>query len=73
MCTEKEYNLINKYFNSFGFKVELDRYNYPETELINFETLSYKNIEIDDKTVLNDLKFPIRCNEDVFVIYFYNI
>ena len=30
-------------------------------------------IEIDDKTVLNDLKFPIRCNEDVFVIYFYNI
>lgn len=70
MCTEKEYNLINQYFNSFGFEVELDRYNYPESELIDFEQISYKNIEIESDTKLEHLKLPLKCGEDIFVVYF---
>lgn len=75
MCTDREYNLMNKYFASFGFKLELDRYDYPETELVDFDSMSYKNIDESKRKdmKLQDYKLPLRCNRDVFVIYFFMI
>lgn len=72
MCTDKEYTLVKKYFESFGFKIELDIYDYETQAIIDFESMSYKNIDYDNNPNLNlqDLEFPLKCDKNIYVISF---
>lgn len=70
LCTDTEFNLINKYMRSMGFKVIIDRYTEEDKNIINFEDMSYKNKNIHNAMPLKTLKLPLNCGNNIFVISF---
>ena len=68
--TDKEMNKMKCYTESIGFHLIIDVYSDPETRLLDFNLMNYKNTKINHNTPLKELKFPIRCGANVFVISF---
>lgn len=74
MCTDTEFDHINKYMNSMGFQLIIDRYSSDDIAVIDFEGMSYRNKQIHNAMPLKTLKLPLNCGNNVFVISFdYNI
>ena len=70
LCTDTEFKHIDKYMRSMGFKVIIDRYTEEDKNIINFEDMSYKNKNIHNAMPLKELKLPLNCGRDIFVISF---
>ena len=68
--TDIEFNIINRYCKSIGFNMNLERFCQEEKQLINFNKMNYKNIDINQSTPLNKLKLPLDCGENIFVFSF---
>lgn len=68
--TDREINKMKEYTNSIGFELIIDLYSDPDTNMINFNRMNYKNINIKPQTKLKELKLPLRCGSNVFVISF---
>jgi hypothetical protein len=70
LCTEKEYNLMNSYFNSIGYSIYFKKYTEQEAIYIDFDKIDYRKQIINKNTALNTLKFVIKCNTNIFCIGF---
>lgn len=74
--TDNDLSLVNKYFNSIGFKYNLQNYNYNQTSLqqINYlQNNKYSNYTITPSTRLDELFFVLKCNDTIFKINFEQI
>lgn len=69
-ATDKELDLMKKYFASFGLELIIDRYDEQDTMVIDFDAINYKNITINDDTKLEELALPLKCGINIFVIKF---
>ena len=69
-CTDTEINMINNYCKSIGFTMYIDKYTGDDTRIVDFHSMSYQNININDNTQLKELKLPLNCKKNVYVIYF---
>lgn len=61
---------FNKYFNSFGFELNI---NIEPFDIINgnkYEYMKYDKININSNTKLNELKLPFLSNDIVYIISF---
>lgn len=70
LATDKEFNLMIEYFESFGIKLIIDKYNEYDMMRIDFDEMKYTNKDINDDTHLNELALPLKCNQYIFVIKF---
>ena len=68
--TDIEFNIMNRYCKSIGFNMIIERFCQEEKQLINFNKMSYKNIDINQSTPLAKLKLPLDCGENIFVFSF---
>lgn len=68
--TDEDFELVNRYYNSFYFKCMYVIYSAETTQHVNFNKLSYKNMKITKETRLSDLALPIMVKDKVFVIGF---
>jgi len=66
----EQFTKVNQYFNSFGFDTSYVVYPKESEHVINFSELSYKNTEITNETKLEDLCFPIKVHDKIYVIGF---
>lgn len=74
--TDNDLSLVNKYFNSIGFKYNLQNHNYNQTSLqqINYlQNNKYSNYTITSSTRLDELFFVLKCNDTIFKISFEQI
>ena len=72
MCTDTELDIINKYCQSIGFKVIIDKYDPGDSQYIDFNAMYYKNIKITQQTVLRELHLTMHCKKNIYVITFAN-
>lgn len=68
--TDEDFELVNRYYNSFYFKCMYVIYSAETAQHVNFNKLSYKNMKITKETRLSDLALPIMVKDKVFVIGF---
>jgi len=67
--TEVHIRDINQRFNSLGFTCNIQVFN-SVGEYFNSGIKSYKDIEINKSTMLNELYFSLKCNNYIYVINF---
>lgn len=60
--------LLENYFKSFGIVLITNVYNELQYSLSNIRT--YKEINIDKNTKLDELVFSIKCVDDIYTISF---
>lgn len=68
--SDEDFEIVNRYYNSFYFKCMYVVYPIETTQHVDFNKLSYKNVKITKETRLSDLALPIMVKEKVFVIGF---
>ncbi len=68
--SNEDFEMVNKYYNSFYFKCMYVVYSAEAAQHVNFNKLSYKNMKITKETRLSDLALPIMVKDKVFVIGF---
>jgi hypothetical protein len=61
---------LNNYFNSFGFDTSYIVYPEEMENVIDFNKLSYRNTIINNNTKIEDLCFPIKVYDKIYVIGF---
>jgi hypothetical protein len=66
----QQFAKINDYFNSFGFNTSYVVYPQEMESVIDFNSLSYKNITITSDTKIEDLCFPIKVYNNIYVVGF---
>lgn len=70
---KNEINYINKYFESFGFNININIYDY---NIIDFDTQTYllnnkyDNYSINKKTKLSELFFILKSDNYIYKISF---
>jgi hypothetical protein len=67
---EKDFELFQKYFNSFGFNCNYKLYKPSEQLKMDFNARKYTNITMTRSTQLKDLILPLKCGPCVFEISF---
>lgn len=70
MCTDTELDIMNKYCESIGFKVIIDKYDPSDAQYIDFNAMYYKNIKITQQTVLRELHLTMHCKKNIYVLTF---
>lgn len=70
LLNENNIEQFNKYFNSFGFKlnIHIEPYNFINSS--KYEYMKYDKININSNTKLNELKLPFLSNNIVYIISF---
>jgi len=68
--TDKEFEKMNDYCKSIGFKLKIDRYDLGDANVINFDLLDYRKQNFNPDTPIKEFKLPIKCTDDIFVISF---
>ena len=66
--TDKEFEKMNDYCKSIGFKLKIDRYDLSDANVINFDLLDYRKQNFNPDTPIKEFKLPIKCTDDIFVI-----
>jgi hypothetical protein len=61
---------VNDYFNSFGFDTSYIIYSEEMESVIDFNKLSYRNTTINTDTKIENLCFPIKIYDKIYVIGF---
>ena len=67
---ENDFIKVQEYFKSFGFICNYKVYLPSQSMHIDFESRKYSNVTIDSKTVLKDLRLPLKCGHRIFEISF---
>ena len=69
--TNKEVDLMKEYFKSIGFKLYVNSVNHKEKNFnYSLYNYNYKEVKINEKTKLNELKIAFKCQDFIHVIYF---
>lgn len=68
--SKEQFEKVNKYFNSIGFDCTYVAYPLEVEKKIDFNKLSYRNVEITTKTQLDDLCFPMKVDDKIYIIGF---
>jgi hypothetical protein len=68
--SDENLKLVNDYFHSFGFECMYVVYPIEAEHTINFEDISYQNIELSDNTKLTDMCCPIKVKDKIYAIGF---
>lgn len=68
--SEEQFGKVNQYFNSIGFDSTYVVYPKEAEKMIDFNKLSYRNAEITISTKLDDLCFPMKIGDKIYVIGF---
>jgi len=67
---EQDFIKVQDYFKSMGFVCNYKVYLPSQSQHINFEARKYSNINITSKTLLKDLRLPLKCGPRIFEINF---
>lgn len=70
--TDKELDMMKKYFKSIGFKLYVESFNYKKNFLFDSSLYKYDytKVKIKKNTKLEELKVSFKCTEFIHVIYF---
>lgn len=70
--SEQDFNYLNQYFHSFGYECLYKIYDYDIAikDNIDFNAMKFTNKKITPYTRLEELFFPLRIDNTVYVIYF---
>ena len=68
--TQKELKIMEDYFASVFFKLNVEIYETSKSKHINFNLMSYSKQVIGKNTPLNTLKFPLYTQNTIYVISF---
>ena len=68
----KEVILMKEYFESIGFKLNLESFNHKKNYLFDHSKYNYDytKIKITNKTTLNEFKVSFKCDNFIHIIYF---
>jgi hypothetical protein len=66
----QQFENINKYFHSFGFECMYVVYPITAETEINFQKISYQNMDIDNNTNIKNMCFPIKVKDRIYAIGF---
>ena len=68
--TQKELKIMEDYFASICFKLNVEIYEASKSKHIDFNLMSYSKQVIGKNTPLNTLKFPLYTQNTIYVIGF---
>ena len=68
--TQKELKIMEEYFASVFFKLNVEIYEASKSKHIDFNLMSYRKQVIGKNTPLNTLKFPLYTQNTIYVISF---
>jgi hypothetical protein len=68
--SEEQFGKVNQYFNSIGFDTTYVVYPLEAENMVDFNKLSYRNADITSSTQLDDLCFPMKVSDKIYVIGF---
>lgn len=68
--SDSNLKMINDYFHSFGFECMYIVYPIGAEQDINFNKISYQNMNMTMNTKITDMCFPIKVKDKIYVIGF---